>query len=67
MGDWAAKVYRAILIELWCFTLNQFHPCLGIRVASGLKVVVALGREEAKEMLPATFGVFQVANGVEVT
>ena len=66
MSDWATKVQRSILVELWCFTLDQLHPRLGIHVASGLEVVVALGREETEEMLSATFGVFQVADGVEV-
>ena len=58
MSDWAAEVHRPIIIELWCFTLDQLHPCLGIGVASCLEVVVAFWREEAEEMLSTTFWVF---------
>lgn len=65
-GDCAAKVRRSILVELWCFTLDQLDPFLGICVAPGLEVIVALGREEAEEILPATFWVFQVVDGVEI-
>ena len=65
-SDWAAEVQRSILVELWCFTLDQLHPFLGICVAPGLEVVVALGREEAEEILAATFWVFEVVDGVEI-
>lgn len=65
MCDWAAKVYRSILVELWCFTLDQLHPRLSICFASSLEMVTALGGEEAEEVLPA-FWVFEVADSVEV-
>ena len=66
MSDRAADVDRSVLVELWGFMFDQFNPCLGICVASCLEVVAALGGKETKEMLPATFWVFQAANGVEV-
>ena len=66
MNSWAAKVHWSILIELWCFTLDQLYPCLSICIASCLEVVAALWGEEAEEVLPAAFWVFKVAYGVQV-
>ena len=66
MSGWAAEVERSIMVELWRFTFDQFHPCLGICVASALEMVVTLGGEEAKEMLPAPFRVFEVPDGVQI-
>lgn len=66
MSGRAAKVHGSILVELWCFTLDQLHPCLGICIASALEVVAAFGGKQAEEVLAATFRVFEVSNGVEV-
>ena len=66
LSDGTAKVHRPILVELWCFTLDQLHPCLGIFVASCLEVVAALWREEAEQVLSTAFWVFEVTDGVEV-
>lgn len=66
MSGWAANFYRSILVELWCFTFYQLHPCLGICIASALEVVAAFGGEQAEEVLAATFRVFEVSDGVKV-
>ena len=66
LSDGTAKVHRSILVELWCFTSDQLHPCLGIFVASCLEVVAALWREEAEEVLSTAFWVFEITDGVEV-
>lgn len=66
MSRWATKVHRSILIDLWCFTLDQLYPCLSISVAFSLEMIAALRGEEAEEVLPAAFRVFQVAYGVQV-
>lgn len=65
-SNWAAKVYRSVLVELRCFTLDQLHPCLSICVASTLEVVAALWGEKAEEMLPAPFRVFEVSDSIQV-
>lgn len=66
MSGGATKVHRFILVKLWCFTLDQFDPRLGICVASSLEVIAALGGEEAEKVLTAAFWVFKVADGIEV-
>lgn len=66
VSGWTAKVHRSILVELWRFPFDQFHPCFCICVAFCLEVVAAFGGEEAEEVLPAAFWVFEVADGVEV-
>ena len=67
MSSWAANVHRFVLVELWCLTFDQFHPCLSICVAFGLEVVAAFGRKEAEEVLSAAFWVFEVPHSVEVS
>ena len=64
LSGWAAEVERSVLVQLWRFAFDQFDPCLGICVASALEMVVALRGEEAKEMLPTPFRVFEVADGI---
>ena len=66
MSGWAAEVHRSFLVKFWRFLLDQFHPCFRICVAFCLEVVVALGGEEAEQVLPAAFWVFEVADSVEV-
>ena len=66
MSNRAAEVHRSVLIKLWCFMFDQFYPCFGICVAFCLEVVATLWGKETKEMLPATFWVFQAAHGVEI-
>lgn len=66
MGDWATNVHGSIVVQLWCFTLDQFHPCLGICITSTLEVVAAFRGEEAEEVLAATFRVFEVSDGIKI-